>query len=149
MPKKAAKASKSIDWREIACRDPQRTPYPDAFILDGRLARLMAVFEAIRWACGSTPITIGSAYRTTAWNQIQKGSPSSRHLTGEALDLYTPRTMSLADFHARVMELANGPLRSSIGAVGLYDWGVHVDIRPRTETRLAQWDLRSSEPVRA
>jgi len=60
------------------------TPTPDVL----KAMRNIAVncFEPLRVWYGN-PINIGSFYRSTLLNQAVKGSPSSQHVRGEALDM--------------------------------------------------------------
>ena len=135
--------SEHVTWREIACHDASRTTYPLDYRQDGRLAVLMAVFESIRWAVGG-PLRILSCYRTAAYNASIGGAAQSQHVLGRAIDVAVPATMPLLVFHALIIELASRAA-STIGAIGLYDWGCHVDTRPRKDGRLVQWDLRAKK----
>ena len=137
--------SPHLRWDELRCHDAIKTPYP----LDWRPSRahaLALVFERIRQATGSKPIHVVSAYRTAAWNQLVGGSARSQHVQGRALDLRTPDHLTLGSFWAIVQEVAR--LTPSIGGLGVYDWGVHVDTRPHLD-HLASWDLRAPQSVRA
>lgn len=139
-------AGPHISWAELACRDSIRAPYPLDLRSNGTLRPLVIAFEQIRQASGGQPIRILSAYRTPEHNRVVGGSPNSQHVHGRALDLQTPQHLPVAAFHAIVLEVAR--LTPHLGAVGLYDWGVHIDTRPRAGNRLAQWDLRSPDQVR-
>ncbi len=141
--------SPHLTWLELACHDPDRTPYPLAW-RDDRAFILAAVFEALRARCGGHPITIGSAYRTPRWNRKKGGAPKtptrqgSFHLQGRALDLYPPLAhagpglAALQAFHAEAEALARAHAR--IGGIGLYRWGVHLDTRARRAGRLVVWN---------
>lgn len=123
--------SKNIKWAELACKDG--TPYPQRFILDGRIFKLALVFEDIRqiW---NKPITILSAYRTTKHNKAIGGAVNSQHLQGRALDLRPPLGISIKQFYDTIK------LNSSdfgIHGLGKYKTFVHVDIRP--VDRLVTW----------
>ena len=52
-------------------------------------------------------------------------SPTSQHHSGSALDLYTPDGFTLEGWHA----LAQQQHAKEGGGLGLYPWGVHVDVR--------------------
>ena len=132
--------SAHLSWDELACKDRLRTPYP----LDWRLDRAMALadlFERIRTGCGNVPIVVLSAYRTPAYNAKVGGAPKSQHLQGRALDLYPPVGFTPETFHQRIRDLDLPVLRG----LGLYKWGVHVDIRPTAA--LVTWDLRGPNPA--
>jgi uncharacterized protein YcbK (DUF882 family) len=134
-----------VRWSELACHTkPNPTPYP-LDLRDTELPTLLATFEAIRWAVGG-PLRILSCYRTAAYNAAIGGAAQSQHVLGRAMDLATPATMSLLVFHALILELASRA-GATIGAIGLYDWGCHVDTRPRKDGRLVQWDLRTPNPM--
>ena len=119
-----------VSSHELCCHDRDATPYPWERVADGTLARLLGAFERIRSACGDVPIVIGCAYRTPEHNAAVGGVPRSQHVAGRAMDLHVPAAMGLADFHARVRREAHDA-RSDIGGLGLYPWGVHIDVRPR------------------
>ena len=87
------------------------------------------MFERLRAFCGGHPLTIGSGYRTPAWNRKQGGATKSQHRQGRAIDLYPPRGMMIEEFHAKVRMFAR--MEPLVGALGLYRWGIHLDIRPR------------------
>lgn len=127
--------SPHLSWQELGCKDG--TAYPKAFILDGRAARLAAVFEIIRQACGHVPIAILSAYRTPAHNRSIGGARNSQHLEGRALDLRPPKGWTIERFYALIVGLAQGDV-PDIRGIGKYATFVHVDIRPTT--LLARWN---------
>lgn len=127
--------SRHLTWDELACKDG--TPYPKAFILDGRAARLAAVFEIIRQACGNRPIPILSAYRSPAYNRAIGGARHSQHVEGRALDLRPPAGWTVDRFYAVIVGLAQGDV-PDVRGIGKYRTFVHVDIRPTT--LLARWN---------
>lgn len=128
--------SEHLSWAELACHDG--TPYPPAFIADGRVDRLATVFETIRAACGGVPLTVLSAYRSPAYNATVEGSAlRSQHVEGRALDLRPPAGMTVKAFHAVILGLSRDCL--DIGGIGRYRTFVHVDIRPRVAGRIATW----------
>lgn len=127
--------SPHLSLGELACRDG--TPYPQAFIDDGRAHRLAAVFEVIRAGCGGKPIAVLSAYRSPAHNRKVGGAKNSQHLHGRALDLRPPAGWRVSAFYARVLDLARTEI-ADIKGVGFYRTFVHVDIRP--SARLVTWN---------
>lgn len=139
--------SPHLRWSELACRDAIHTPYPLDYRTDGRARDLALAFEALRQACGNRPLTVLSAYRTPAWNEAVGGSRTSQHLAGRALDLQTPGQLTPADFWAIAQEVAR--LVPAIGGLGRYDWGLHLDVRPRVAQAAVVWDLRAPKVVRA
>jgi len=118
--------SAHLSWAELECKDG--TPYPQAFIDDGRVEIVAALFEAIR-SLVDGPLTVLSAYRTPAHNRRIGGAPNSQHVEGRALDLRPPAGMAVADFYATIVA---APL-PDLGGIGLYLTGrfVHVDVRAR------------------
>lgn len=128
--------SEHLSWAELACHDG--TPYPSQW-RESRAVPLSIEFERIRSTVGK-PITIGSAYRTEAYNRTVPGSAkSSQHIQGRALDLYPPTGWTLDKFHAVIREIALDR-RSLIYGLGRYLTFVHIDIRPRpSHGQLVAW----------
>lgn len=100
---------------------------PPAILLQA-LVRVATVADALRLTYGR-PLIIVSAYRSPRYNRALAGAANkSFHLRGMALDL--------APTHGRVSVLHAiargfwGTGGRNIG-VGLYHWGVHIDIGPR------------------
>ena len=136
--------SPHLTWRELACHDAARTPYPPKWRI--KRARVLAsAFEDIRDHWG-VPIPILSAYRTKEYNEMLRrqawwqGLPAparySKHMDGLALGLGRPRGVTLRELHDGALEEAKKP-GSAIRGVGKYLWGVHIDIRD--SLRLAVW----------
>ena len=107
--------SAHLTWRELACHDAVRTPYPDEW-RNSRALALAAVFEALRRACGARPLHVLSGYRTPDHNRAVGGTRRSQHVEGRAIDVAPPRGMTVEAFHARVRELAR--TNPSVGGVG-------------------------------
>ena len=136
--------SPHVSWVELRCHDG--AAYPLLWRGD-RAKKLAAVFEAIR-AIWDMPIPILSAYRTATYNAAVGGAPNSQHVQGLALDLAPPAGVDVTTFHRliRVRALSGGGVFSLVGAVGVYSWGSHVDLRPRAQaSRITEWDLRAEE----
>lgn len=76
------------------------------------------------------PIIINSGYRCAKHNKAVGGSPNSQHLLGKAADIrctgVTPE------------ELARYAEKHGFDGIGLYTWGIHVDVRGYK----ARWDYR-------
>lgn len=109
------KLSENFRVKEFACKDGS----DPVFISEG----LVQVLQQIRSHFGEQ-VHIHSGYRTEEHNKKQKGaSQNSQHLYGLA-----------ADFHVEgvapetVYAYADKLLKDT-GGVGLYDWGVHLDVR--------------------
>ena len=106
--------SKNFKVKEFACQDGTDTIF---------IAReLPMVLQYIRMRTGKA-VTINSAYRTDKHNKSVGGVEGSQHLYGTAADIkvsgYTPNT--LATIAREIMP--------DWGGVGIYDWGIHVDMR--------------------
>lgn len=114
----------NISWKELDCKDG--TFYPYEFVRDGRLSRLVDLFEDIRKLGGNKPIKVLSAYRTPAWNKKIGGVKNSQHILGRALDLQHS-TLSNNTFHTLI---DSNSFLLGIGGLGKYPTFVHVDIRP-------------------
>lgn len=124
-----------LSWDELACHDPDHTPYPENW----RLTRVLALaheFDAIRHLCGDHPIPVLSAYRTPEWNRHIGGARHSQHLEGRALDCHPPADMSVQTFFQIIMDRALDP-NSAIRGIGHYPEFVHLDVR--LEGRLFSW----------
>jgi len=79
--------------------------------------------EALRAIAG--PFDINSGYRCIPYNQKINGRPNSYHTVGMAADC-APRFLKpqeLKQFAVQVPTLNQG-------GIGLYKWGIHVDVRP-------------------
>lgn len=126
-----------VTWKELACKDAARTPYPEEWRLSRALV-LAVEFERIRAAAGKA-IVIGSAYRTEPYNRAVGGARNSQHVQGRALDLYPPKGWSIERFFTVIREVA-GQEESAIYGLGRYPRFVHIDIRPpRPDGRLTIW----------
>jgi hypothetical protein len=120
-------------WVELGCKDG--TPYPMIW-RSTRGAILGAEFEDFRSLCGGTPQVPESGFRTQEWNRRIGGIGKSQHVEGRAIDLLTPPWLTLPQFWDLARAHAKRPGSRTRG-IGLYPWGVHLDIRP--SIRLITW----------
>lgn len=124
----AVQLTTNFKVREFACQDGSDTIFIST--------ELVKVLQKIRSWFGK-PVTINSAYRTEAHNRAVGGSPTSQHLYGLAVDIVvkgkSPKEV------ARLVEAVLG----SRGGIGLYSWGVHVDVRAKR----SRWDSTSGREV--
>ena len=124
----AVQLTANFKVREFACKDGS-----EALFVSTELAQ---VLQKIRSRFGR-PVTINSAYRTAAHNSSEGGSPTSQHLYGLAADIVvqgvTPKEV------ARYAETVLG----AKGGIGLYQWGVHVDVRAKR----SRWDSTSGKEI--
>lgn len=101
--------------REFQCSDGSRPVF-----ISQPLANLL---EAIRQRIGR-PLHIKSGYRTTAYNASLPGSSkTSKHCMGLAADIRAD------GIEPRQLYNIACELLGDHGGVGLYSWGVHVDVR--------------------
>lgn len=122
----AFKLSSHLSWAELACHDPEKTPYPTEW----RSSRALVIgleFEFIRQLAGDEPLTVLSAYRTEEWNKKIGGAVSSMHPQGLALDIVNP-ALSVKKLFNIVQARAEQP-GSMIGGIGIYPSFVHFDCR--------------------
>lgn len=124
----AVQLTANFKVREFACQDGS-----DTIFISTELAQ---VLQKIRTRFGK-PVTINSAYRTAAHNGKVGGSPNSQHLYGLAADIVVqgaaPKEV------ARYAETVLG----GKGGIGLYNWGVHVDVRAKR----SRWNSTSGREV--
>lgn len=103
--------------KEFACQDGS-----DAVFI---ARELPMVCEYIRMRCNKG-ITVNSAYRTPTHNKKVGGVDDSQHLYGTAADLKTPSGYTPAKMAAIAREIM-----PDWGGVGIYNWGIHVDVREK------------------
>jgi len=97
----------SLSVGEILQWDKRRIPGPSASIRS-RLLRTAAEFQRVREAWGR-PLGVTSFYRPEPVNQQVGGVPGSRHVTGEAFDIY-PVDRSLDSFYQWIRRRWTGGL---------------------------------------
>lgn len=116
--------SAHFTWREVACRDRERTLPTGKALENARKAAVM--MEAIRDAMGDNPITVNSWYRTPAYNMQVKGASDSRHMLGMAVD-FTVQSMAPEEVFMRLRVLRDAG-QIGIGGLAGYKNFVHADI---------------------
>jgi uncharacterized protein YcbK (DUF882 family) len=134
-----------LSWRELACHDDARTPYPEKW-RQTRLPALRHAFETIRHACGDRPIRVLSGYRTKTHNRRIGGARKSQHLEGRALDLRPPTGMKMRQFET-IVESVITEGTTAIRGMGRYHRFIHIDVRPRP--KLARWTYLEPGTVKA
>jgi hypothetical protein len=101
--------------------DPKKQP--DACIDD----QLFTTFEKVREFAGGTPVTLNSAFR----NFIPLGgSKKSAHLRGLAFDIGLSKKQ-LSNFRLALVDYLCSdwvPGDVPIAGLGVYTWGIHVDV---------------------
>lgn len=103
--------------KEFACKDGTDT----IFISQ----KLVLLCECLRVRINK-PLVVNSAYRTEAYNKKVGGAEFSQHLYGTAVDLKTP-----AGWTPEKMAAIARKNMTDWGGVGIYDWGIHVDVRKK------------------
>lgn len=92
---------------------------------------LLQSLEALRTVVSArlakdTPLRINSGYRCTLHNsQLPNSSPFSMHCIGKAADIRAIKSLSVTE----LAELAETIPAFNNGGIGLYGWGIHVDVR--------------------
>lgn len=127
-------SSGEVDWSDFGCRvtanltvgeilqwDKRRVP-PENGAVRGRLLRTAQEFQRIRDAWGR-PLGVTSFYRPEPINTEVGGVPGSRHVSGEAMDIY-PTTGELEGFYSWLRRRWSGGLGDGRGK-GF----VHLDTR--------------------
>ena len=107
--------------REFACSDGSDPVFISTTLVD--------ILENIRVHFGAA-VHIHSGYRTVSFNSsLKDSSKKSQHMFGLAADLHV-------DGHSH-QEVYNYvcQLLGDHGGVGLYSWGVHIDVR----TNKSRW----------
>lgn len=108
--------TKNFQVKEFACQDGSDT----IFIAE----KLPMVCQYIRMRAGKA-LKNNSSYRTPAHNRAVAGEEYSMHLYGAAADLKCPAGLTpkqMAGFAREIMP--------DWGGVGIYSWGIHVDVSP-------------------
>ena len=102
---------------------------------------LLQLAEDVRAALGNTPMDVTSCCRCEAHNKRVGGSPTSKHLTGRALD-FVPRSITPGTaFFMIASDWARGEL-DLLGGLGLYDTFIHIDTARAEDGHLRVWDNR-------
>lgn len=123
-----------VDWDDFNCLvtphltvgevlqwDKRRTPGSGSSVRS-RILKTAAEFERIREAWGQ-PLAVTSFYRPEPINSEVGGVQGSRHITGEAMDIY-PTTRSLEEFYQWIRQRWTGGLGD-----GRNKGFIHLDIR--------------------
>jgi len=108
---------------EFNCSDG--TSYPLNRI-ESTLRPLCESLELIRAEAGH-PLYIVSGYRTKSYNRKVGGAFRSRHMEGDAADLYCHHVTPL-----ELYDIINEMMEDSVvsmGGLGFYSWGIHYDQR--------------------
>lgn len=113
------KLSANFKVKEFACEDGSDV----VFISDG----LVQVLQAIRSHFGRTT-NVNSGYRTPSHNKKVGGEEYSQHLYGLAADI------EVKGIKPKTVAAYAEKLLPNMGGIGIYSWGVHIDVR-KTKSR--------------
>lgn len=111
------KLSEHFDSTEFACKCGCGGMNNGA----GVAPRLVHVLEDMRAILG-VPLELSCAYRCPSHNAEVGGVWNSQHVYGNAADVQKPAGVSLQ----RLYDAAEA---AGADGIGIYDWGVHVDVR--------------------
>lgn len=104
--------------------------------------QLLDLAEKVR-SILQTPMIVTSGTRCVSHNARVGGSPTSKHLQGLAMDFYCRTLSPTAIYNAIIKAWHDGRL-PELGGVGLYDWGVHIDIAKAPDGHLRTWNRREA-----
>ncbi|MDW7678467.1 MAG: D-Ala-D-Ala carboxypeptidase family metallohydrolase [Bacillota bacterium] len=105
--------SSNFRLKEFECNDGSHQVALTKALLE-KLQRLRELAEA--------PVVVTSGYRNASHNARVGGSPTSRHLSGEAADIRIP------GLHPD--EVAQLAVAAGFTGIGIYAGFTHVDVRP-------------------
>lgn len=108
------KVEKHFKVKEFACKDGS-----DLVLINEKLVRLL---ENIREHF-EKPVHINSAFRTESWNDAVGGRKYSKHLAGEAADIW------VKDVKPHDVALYADSVLDKAGGIICYTNFVHVDVR--------------------
>ena len=122
----------------------KRLPVPQMYLAN--VDWLMRQLEVIRIVIGNKSMRIASGWRGKEFNGLSRGRASrSKHLTGEAADLYV-KGVSPARLYWVISDLiASGDILP--GGLAKYSTFVHYDTRGRYKNgRMARWKPAPQRP---
>lgn len=104
--------------------------------------RLLGLAEKVREILGA-PMIVHSVCRCPARNKETGGAAESQHLRGRAMDFHV-KGLDHEEAYKKIRSAFNSGQLTELGGLFLYDWGVHIDIRPIPDGRLRSADYRKS-----
>jgi zinc D-Ala-D-Ala carboxypeptidase len=105
--------------------------------------RLVFALDSLRALVGR-PFIINSAYRTEAWNKLQKGAPASAHLEGLAVDIKTSAGGNFRKFtDLEKKDLLLYARKLGFTGIGISPSFVHLDMRARH----ASWRYQGARTI--
>ena len=110
--------------------------------------RLLSLAEKVRDIL-TVPMIVTSCCRCPEHNKEVGGSPASKHICtpsqpARAMDFKPKNTEPIVAYNAIVKAYHDGRL-NELGGIGLYDWGLHIDIAKAADGHLRTWDYRTKK----
>ena len=100
-------------------------------------SELLELAEGVRAVLGAAMV-VHSCCRCEKHNAAVNGSATSKHLSGQAMDFHAVGISPSETYRAIVAAYEDG-LLPSLGGVGLYSWGVHIDTAKAVDGHLRTW----------
>lgn len=144
MKQKPKPHAENFHLKEFLCKCGECQMDDDTFENIELLAIALQKFRYVIAGClkKSTPIIINSGYRCKKYNEYiykklgLKPNQESMHILGLAADIRKIEDIEPVEM-AELAELVPDFQR---GGIGVYDWGLHLDIRWMEGKRKARWD---------
>lgn len=103
--------------------------------------RMLGLAEKVREVLSNVPMIVHSVCRCPDRNKQVGGVKNSQHLQGKAMDFHA-KGLSNEEAYKKIKSAFNSGQLPELGGLFLYDWGVHIDVRPIPDGRLRTADYR-------
>lgn len=107
---------------------------------------LLSLAEKVRHVLADVPMVVNSCCRCKAHNTRVGGSPTSKHLTGRALD-FVPKRVPIREAYLKIVGAWLAKQLPELGGIGIYDTFLHIDTAKAADGHLRTWDSRSTPAV--
>lgn len=104
-------------------------------------AKLLRLAEKVRAAIGA-PMIVHCVCRCPEHNKAVGGAPKSLHLLGQAMDFHV-QGKSTVEVVGHILAAYLLKELPELGGLGIYDWGVHIDVRENTDGKIKVWSNRT------
>ena len=108
----------------------------------GYPAYVVVLAEKVRSVLASA-MHVHCVARCIKRNTAAGGSPNSAHLRGEAMDFHAK--LPPKECFDIILEAYRKGKLPELGGVGLYDWGLHIDVVKAPDGHLRIWDYRKKK----